>query len=154
MNHDLNIAILGKLTSTYPDAADRLDTRAGQIFDERIKQREKEAFNRGVDTALAPLTLRFWKSALDGMGRIFDDAAHIMAGSPPPKRMITSSPDESWKAVGRSIDWAAENYFFAACDYIKEQNVPLTLFTQTERNYIDKGMNRFAEPSQKPDPAP
>lgn len=151
MNHDLNIAVLQKMISAYPDAADWISERSDQIFERRIKQIQREAFDRGVDTALSPLTMRFWKSTFEGMGRILDDVAHILGGSPPPRQTIPPRADDSWKAVESSLNWAIENFHLAACDYIREHDVPMDIFTPEEQAYIRGSSEASPETNQRPE---
>jgi len=151
MNHDLNISILRKLKAAYPESGDYIFKRAEEIFQERVKSAEGAAFIRGVDTALSPLTAKFWKSALKGMGSILDGMSEIVSGTQRPPRTVEISHESDWKALGSAFDWATENVKLAACDFIKTHNVPMELFTEEERTFIKGDLSNSRKPTSAPE---
>jgi hypothetical protein len=132
MNHDLNLSVLKKLTPAYADSGDWILERMEVIGNKRLKERERAAFNKGVDKALSPFTVAFWESAFQGMGRIIGS---ISVGHPTHTKPTKSSHQQNL-SLSQSFEWSFDNLRLAIAEYITEKNVPLDIFTADEQVHL------------------
>lgn len=153
MNIELQEQVIGKLDHAYPGSADWIFRRCDSIMDELelYSGARRESFNAGVNTVLSPLSASFWKSTIQGMGRIIGAFATQKDYREAIKDSMPKRRQNSISRVMNSIALLEKSIVLAANDYIERNNVPTDIFTEEELAYLHQYDRQSAEQTHTPE---